>query len=171
MHSENQLPLPIAFVIILFFGGFAVWTGAGLAKSCLAAWRLRDAEVVEASILDIERIDVFAGDGMSEDVYVTYAYDFEGKRFERRTRDLCLLGDSSKIIEQLEIALSRSVTVPCYVSNSHPQTSVFSREFSILWFAVGSLFPLAFGSIALLTLWAVIRGYQSKYEERVGKRN
>ncbi|MEM7559045.1 MAG: DUF3592 domain-containing protein [Planctomycetota bacterium] len=171
MRSENQLPLPIAALIIFFFGGFALWTGAGLADSCLDAWRLQDAEIVEASVLDIERVDVYAGDGMSEEVYVTYAYEFEGKRFEWRTRELSLFGDSSKILEQLESALSRGVTVPCYVSKSHPETSVFSTEFSILWFAVGALFPLAFGSIALLTIWAVIRGYQSKNKERMGKRS
>lgn len=171
MRSENQLPLPVAALIIFFFGGFALWTGSGLAESCLDAWRLQDAEIVEASILDIERIDVYAGDGMSEEVYVTYAYEFEGKRYEQRTRGLTLFGNSSKILKELESALSRAVTVPCYVSRSHPETSVFSREFSILWFAVGALFPIAFGSVAMLTIWSMIRSYQSKNKERMGKHN
>jgi len=171
VRSENQLPLPIAALIIFFFGGFAVWTGSGLAESCLDAWRLQDAEIVEASILNIERIEVYAGDGLSEEVYVTYAYEFEAKRYEQRTRGLTLVGNSSKILKELESALSRAVTISCYVSRSHPETSVFSREFSILWFAVGALLPIAFGSVASLTLWSTIRSNKSQYTERVGNLN
>ncbi len=79
MRSESQLQLPIVLVIILFFCGLDRFkTGQHL-----LGWVFRDAEVVEASGLDIRRIDVFAGDGMSEEVYVDYAYEFEDK-FEWR---------------------------------------------------------------------------------------
>ena len=145
----------------VLFAGVAVWTGAKIAKSCLDGIRLRNADVVDASILNMERRVEAAGDGTREVVIVTYAYDYQGRRFEHRTRKLTLFGKSSQLHERLEHALKHKEPVPCYVSPSDPSLSVFSREFSVPLFLLSLLFPLAFGTVAVIALRTIVKNYRS----------
>jgi hypothetical protein len=156
----------VAFVVAVLATSVAIWTGTTLVKGCSDAFALRGVAVVDASILDIDRQIVTAGDGTQELVFVTYTYQFEGRRFESRTQRLKLFGDNKELHETLEGALKKNETIPCYVSRANPSLSVFSLEFSIPLFFLHSLFPIAFGSIAVLCTWSLYRSWRSKTVRR-----
>lgn len=153
----SQPPKLIVIAAAVLFGSVAAWTGSAIVASCLEAMQLRSAAVVDASILNIDRQTPAAGDGTTELVFVTYSYDFEGRRFESRTRRLTLFGDSSGLHPQLEEAMRANKPVPCYVSRGNPSLSVFSRDVSIPLLLISLIFPLAFGSVSMICMWSLLR--------------
>lgn len=152
----------ITVAVAVLAAAVAVFTGATLVKGCSDARQLRDTAVVDASILDIDRRIVTSGDGTRELVFVTYAYHYEGRRFEMRTQRLTLFGDNTKLHEQLEEAMRNDKTVPCYASRTKPSLSVFSLEFSLPLFLVHLIFPLTFGGISTLLTWSLIRNWRRR---------
>lgn len=160
MTADSRPPTLIVVVVALLFGAVAVWTGSAIAERCLDSMQLRNAAIVEASILRIDRQVETAGDGTRELVFVTYAYQYAGRRFELRSRRLTLFGDSSTLHGRLENAMRNDESVPCYVSKSNPSLSVFSREFSFPLFAISLIFPLGFGTVSLIATWSLFRSYR-----------
>jgi len=164
--ADTRPPTLIAIIVALLFGAVAVWTGSEIAESCLDSIHLRNAAIVDASILKMDRRIETAGDGTRELVFVTYAYDYEGRRFESRSRRLTLFGDSSKLHGRLENAMRNAESVPCYVSKSNPSLSVFSREFSFPLFAISLIFPLGFGTVSLIATWSLLRSFRRRRRGR-----
>ena len=110
--------------------------------------------MVEAQILNMEVVERGeAGDA----VYFTYTYEFEGNRYQHRTRRLATFARSGELQEQLRDALKNEKRVQCYVDPDRPSLSVFSREFSVPLFLVSAIFPIAFGMITVLIAATLIQ--------------
>lgn len=150
----------IGIVTAALFAAVAVWTGSAIAKNCVDVFQLRNAVVVKTRILDIEREIDTSGDGRKEVVFVTYAYEFEGNRFESRTSRLTLFGDSSFLHRSLEKALSNDESVRCYLSRTNPSLSVFSLHFSVPLFLISLVFPLAFGAVSIIILKSLLQSWK-----------
>ena len=157
MIDTSKLVTVVAAVLAT---AVAVWTGNTLVKACCDAFALRNAALVDASILDIDRQIVTAGDGTQELVFVTYTYSFEGRRFEKRTRRLKLFGNNTELHDTLAAAQKNGATVPCYVSRTNPFLSVFSLEFSFPLFLLHSLFPLVFGGFAGACVFSLFHSWR-----------
>ena len=71
---SRSLALTLTIVAVLA-AIVTVWVGQMIVASCVDAFQLRDAVVVDATILNVERKMVTAGDGTKEQVFVTYAYE------------------------------------------------------------------------------------------------
>lgn len=139
-----------AVTTLVLFAAVAVWTGSKIARSCMDAMLLRDAAVVNATILDIERRTESYRDRSREIVFVTYSYSYEGQPYKARTDRLIVFGSSTPSMHgQLENAMRSSSPVVCHVARAKPSLSVFSLEFSIPLFLISMLFPLGFGSVSV----------------------
>ncbi len=125
-----------------------------MVSSCVDAIALRNAVLLDAHILNIEVVEVTEA---PDAVYFTYAYDYEGNHFEHRTQRVATFSRSSKWHDGLREAYRTQCTVGCYVDPDKPSRSVFSKEFSISLFFVVSIFPVAFGFIAVIITTHLVR--------------
>lgn len=164
--THHQVSLgPVGFLVVTLFTVMAfavtIWTLTGLTLICVNSVKLRNAVIVDAEILDIQKRVVASGDGTTLEVTVTYSYEFNGQHFEHQTQKLGLFGVSGKFHDILDEALRTGEVVSCYVDPDDPSMSLFSKRFSVSMFLVTLIFPIAFGSTAFVCTKELIRQYRN----------
>ena len=148
LQRSEAIVFPLAAIL---FTSAAVWLSMIPISIGTRAIKLRNAVLVDARILNIDKQWVSSGDGSREAIFIRYEYDYLGERYEYNTENIALFG-SNEVARQLEEDLAAGNAVQCFVDPDDPSLSIFSKEFSIGWFIFIILFASAFGGASVL-LW------------------
>lgn len=158
-------PLPVWIVAILMLSCaiVSVWTGYSLFAACKFAVEMQNAVPVPCTIEHMDISVVSSGDGTRLKVVVTWSYEYEGVTHRTTSERIQLFGwQNRKMIDAMNRAWQEKRPVTCFVDPESPENSVFSRHFSGSLFFLTLLFPLFFGSVAIIFAVAIYRQIKAR---------